>query len=376
MCISYLLRLKQMEEYLLRNGWEKTDSTDNADCLLIGACAAFEPYFGAYADQLRKPLPPGCRVVVYGCLPIVERDFYRKHTPTDAFLIPTREPQKIENVIKPLNASWSEIGVPSAFREADYQMFDSRRRYILIQEGCTEKCHYCPHRLGIGSAKSRSLEQIVRQVGQEIESGGTVFILEGNDGGSWGLDLSPPSSYPRLLEAVLGLSGTIELHIGDFSPKWVKLYADSLEHKQITDIKIPIQTVSSRLLEAMGRNPYALEMAPLLQKLKNSSRPPVLRTEIIIGLPTSTEAELIQTLEFAASYFHKIACFSYDFHPYTRIARMEMPLHDEATLIRHVQIAMDFASQHPEVGFVFNERGKICAMLTSQNHETASSSQP
>ncbi len=367
MCITYLLRLRQIEEFFIRNDWEKTDSMEEADCVLIGACAAFEPYFGMYAEKISAVSLKRSTLVVYGCLPTVNREFYDKCTDKKAIFIPTLFPSRIENVIGSPKVKWKDIPMPAEFRKSDYSNYDHRQRFILLQEGCSENCYYCPHRLAIGRPKSIPADMIAGQIRKELAKGGSIFVLGRNDCGSWGFDLDPKQRYPDLLKAVLNINDKIEIHIGDFSPKWLGEYGSSLSHRQISDIKVPIQSVSSRLLTQMGRNPCVTEFGPILKVLKSESHKPKLRTEIIIGLPTSTESELMDTLEFVAEHFDKVACFSYDFHKYTRIARMGIPLLSDDVIVKHVQLAMAFARKHPKVDFVFNERGRICAQLTKAN---------
>ncbi len=365
MCISYLLRLKQMEQFFIANDWQSTDDPSKADYAIIGACAAFLPYFNTYAEKVRTLAPFENKLVVYGCLPIVNREFYRENTPNTALFVPTRYPERIEPVVKELKVRWADIPIPGEFRRCDYTDYDPNKRYILIEEGCTEGCVYCPHKLGTGREKSRPLEEIVSQIRKEVDEGATIMVLEGNNGGAWGLDLNPVQTYANLLEAVLKIAEGIEIHIGDFAAKWVRHYGDALKHPRITDIKIPIQSVSERLLEQMGRDPYVREMGPLLKELKKGNNRLYFRTEIIIGFPSSTEEELIDTLNFVSEYFDKVSCFSYDFHPHTKIARMGIPFLDDTVVEDRIKLAMEFFQDKPHIVAAFDDRGRICANIMS-----------
>ena len=63
-------------------------------------------------------------------------------------------------------------------------------------------------------------------------------------------------------------------------------------HPRITDIKIPIQSASPRLLELMGRHPKVLEIERFLKTLRKNNKRLFLRTDLIIGFPTETQEEL------------------------------------------------------------------------------------
>jgi len=371
MCITYLLRLKQFEDFFRANGWREAVDPQDADCVVLGACAAFEPYFERFAKKVRECEDGRREVVVYGCLPTVNPRFYREHTDKSTVFIPSRYPERIAEVIADRRTEWKDVPLSGSFREKDYVHPDPKRRFVLIQEGCNEKCVYCPHRLGIGRERSVSLDEVLAQVRKGIDEGADTFVLEGNNGGAWGLDLHPRRTFADLLRAVLSLSDEIKVHVGDFHAKWLREYGESLDHPQVTDIKIPIQSTSARLLETMGRDPYVVETAPLLKRMKSRERPPFLRTEIIIGFPTSTREELMDTLAFVVENFHKVACYSYDFHPQTKIARMEIEQLPDEEIAAQVETAIEFLARYPNVQFQVDDRGRICNQITEEKRRRA-----
>ena len=212
--------------------------------------------------------------------------------------------------------------------------------------------------------KSQPLEVLCKQVSEGVEQGVKTFVLEGNNGGSWGLDLAPKQTYADLIETIAPLLGDAVLHIGDFAPKWVKEYGEILLHPKITDVKTPLQTLNGKVLETLGRDPYSEEMSPLLKEIKRTKPDTFLRTEIIIGLPTSTKEDLVRTLDFVAEHFDKVACFSFDVHPSCKINRMDIELYDDKHIAEHIHFAMDFFEKHPEIKADFDSRGKVLAGIT------------
>lgn len=363
MCITYLVKFRQMEQFLIKNGYIPTEDIYDADMVVVGACASFLPYFDAYKERVSM-ISSQQTLVVYGCIPIVDKKFFKDTTPNIALFIPPKSPERIAEIISHPKVAWEDIAVSSIFRKADYSQCDPGKRFIVIQEGCNEKCIHCPHRVAIGEEKSYLMEEIISQIKRDLsENKPHTFLLEGENSGAWGQDLTPPMTYAHLLKEVLAVSGSTDIHLSNISPKWFLHYGELFMHPRITNIKVPIQTVSSRLLSLMGRDPCVYETAPLLKKLRKVNDKLVLRTEIIIGYPTSTYAELTDTLEFVSEYFHKVACFSFDYHPHTEIARKRLPLLSEAVMKDHVQKAMSFFSSKHSIEAVFDDRGKICNEL-------------
>lgn len=374
MCITYLLRLNQIQHYLTANGWENIDSPENADYIIIGACGAFMPNFKEYSDEVKKLAALNAKIVIYGCLPIIDRRFFKENTPRYDFVVPTRKPERIEQIVESPKVPWAEVNIPQRFRKQDYVDYDPNHHYILIQEGCTDKCTFCPHRLAIGAIKSRPLDEIVSQVKRSVADGATHLILEGNDCGSWGRDLTPQKNYFDLLNEILEVSGDCTIRVYDFAPKWTREYGEALIDPRITDLKIPIQSTSARLLSLLGRDPYVKEMGPFLKKLRRQNEKAYLRTEIIVGFPTSTEEELMDTLSFVAEHFDRVACYSFDLHPSSPLAKKGLPLLDEGVIEQRLKLVLDFFKDKPQVMLRMNRGGKVCKKVALETEREKLSS--
>jgi len=342
MCITYLITLKKFEQFFIANGWQKTEEPADSDIIVIGACASFLPWFDMYAQKIKSIAPLGKRLVVYGCLPIVNRKFFNRETSDVELVIPTKYPEHIEQVIEDPKVMWNDLYEPSEFRREDIVDYIPDKRYVIIQYGCSEKCTFCPHRIGIGPERSRPKKDIINQIRRDVTEGAKIIVLEGSNAGSWGLDLMPKQTYSELLGGVLGIADDFEIYIGNFAAKWINRYGEYLIHPRITDVKVPIQTSSSRLLKFIGRDSNVRHIGPILKRLKKANPQVVLRTEIIVGLPTETRQELQETLEFVSKHFDKVAVFSYDFHPNTKMARMNLPFFDNSEIEEKLRYAMEF----------------------------------
>lgn len=368
MCITYLWRFKQIEDFFIANGWELVDNPTQADVIIIGACASFLPFFDKYAEKIKSVVPLGKKLVVYGCLPVINKEFCTNITPNVDLYIPPRYPWRVERLIENPKVCWSEIPVCSQFRKIDYRDYDPGKRYIIIQEGCNEGCIFCPHRLAIGREKSRSIEEILGQVRRDVDEKARILVLDGNNAGSWGLDLTPKQTYAELLKSVLDISGNCEIYAYDVAPRWICKYEKALKDPRITEMKIPIQTTSFRLLRLMGHpDSYIHQMAPILKALRKRNGCLTLRTEIIIGFPTETEEELLDTLKFVNEYFDRVSCFSFDLHPSTKIAKMKLPFIDDSVIEKRVELAMNFFKDKPHITAVFDSRGRICANVINRH---------
>ena len=367
LCITYTLIFNKINQFLISNGWETTDNIAKADYVIIGACASFLPFFDRYKEKIKEVNKYNAKLIVYGCLPIVDPEFYKAHTPNTAMFIPILNPECIETLINNPTVRWKDIHNPSEFRKQDYTNYVPYRKYVYIQEGCSEGCVFCPHKIAIGKEKSSQMQDIIVQIQKAITDGAKIVYIEGNNAGSWGLDLKPKQNYKDIIKEIIKKTKGCDVHIGNFAPKWFLKYWKVLQHPRITEMKIPIQSTSHRLLKLMGRECYVKEMSYGLKTLKKKNNNLVLRTEIIVGLPTETKEELVDTLNFVAEHFDKVAIFNFDFHPKTELASMRFPFIDDVEMEKRVRFATDFFKDKPNTIASVDGGGRICAKITKNN---------
>lgn len=365
MCISYTLVFKRFEDFFIANGWEIADDPGLADCLVLGACAGFLPQIDDYMEKIGLLNTLDKNTVIYGCLPKVTPQDFKASTPRFDLFVPPQHPEHIEKLIPDAKVRWAEIADRGIFRKEDYRRYDLGKRFLVVQHGCEAKCVYCPHKIGMGPRISRPRDEVLGLARRALDEGAHTLFLEGMDSGSYGTDFEPALTYLDILNPILEMPGDFQVHIGQFGANWVLHYGqelvDAFSNPRVTDIKIPIQAVSPRLLKLMGRDPRVLELGPLLSELRSRNPKLVLRTDLIIGFPTETPAELNRTLEFVARHFTEVAVFGFELHPNTKIARMHLPMIDQYEVDRRVQHAVEYLGQYPNI--ITHRGGQVCETL-------------
>lgn len=354
MCVTYLLVFKKMEDFLRANNCAIVETPEEADWILVGSCGSFYLEINSYFKHLCSFLSMKRKVAIYGCLPRIAVARYREVSSDVALYISTENPESIEKMLPSVLVKWNDIAEAYGFRDGDYRQPDVGRRYVVIQYGCNSTCVFCPHKIGIGSQKSilmgRILEQMACIAAQpNVE---TVF-LEGRDTGSWGTDLNPPETFPRLLKSILSMDADFALYINQLGGNWVVRYAEELLplllHPRIVNIHIPIQTTSDRILRLMGRESGILRLKEFFEVLRQRKERPILRTDILVGFPTETEEELTNTLEFVSRHFDEVACYGFELHPLTEIAHKGLQFHDQNIINERVTRAVQYFRMNPSI---------------------------
>ena len=74
-CSPYKLILNRTHNYLVSNGYESTEDRKEADCIVIGTCAAFkslEDETVSFIEKAAKERKKDSQLVIFGCLPGID----------------------------------------------------------------------------------------------------------------------------------------------------------------------------------------------------------------------------------------------------------------------------------------------------------------
>ena len=180
------------------------------------------------------------------------------------------------------------------FREFSYKTYF----HIRISYGCSRNCSYCTIHTAVGPLRSKPLELLIEEFKKGLKKGFSKFIINAVESGSYGIDIG--YSLSELLDKLTNHKGNYKLLIKSLNPIWVVKYINKLElivkKQKIEGMIIPIQTSSSRLLRLMNRYSDVEKIKDAMLRLKKADPILTIDTHIIIGFPTETKEELVNTL--------------------------------------------------------------------------------
>jgi ribosomal protein S12 methylthiotransferase len=195
--------------------------------------------------------------------------------------------------------------------------------HLKISEGCSNFCKFCSIPYIRGVQVSRPAADILAEARQLIELGARELGLIAQDSTSYGRDLP---GGPGLVPLLRGLADTV----GD-QPVWLRLmYAfprfltDEMIDLLAGDPRfcpyfdMPLQHISDRLLQNMGRGLGQRDTLALLDRIRAKMPHGALRTTFIVGYPGETEAEFNELLRFVEEgRFSHVGAFLYSKEPRT-----------------------------------------------------------
>jgi len=349
-CVPYKLILSRVNNFLLSNNWTYVDSENDAEICIIGTCGAFHSLKNESIENIQSARKNNTKIIVFGCLVKIAPEEVQSLKPD--ITITSSGWKEFEKIVYPLRTPLSKVLQTSEFVSInDYRLFDPSKKFIYIQTGCSSDCPYCPHKLGIGALKSRPETEILEQVKLLTENGANTIVLHGNDTGAYGTDLGN-ISFPQLLKKILPFSPI--LHLTQINSDWAYLYKDELfkilnTEKKIKEFQVLIQTSSNRLLNLMKRKPVVNNLYPYLKELKKNRRDIILRTDIIIGYPTSTINEEQKTLEYLTDIFDEVAVHAFERFPHTEIEKMGLPFFSQDEIDDRLNKTLEYLKEFPEI---------------------------
>ncbi len=187
--------------------------------------------------------------------------------------------------------------------------------WLKISEGCDNPCSFCAIPLMRGKHGSVPFNRVLDEARGLVAQGVKELVVIGQDTTYYGLDTDGRRRLPDLLTALADLPGV----------EWVRLmYAypakfplELLEviagHPRICSyLDMPVQHSSDAVLRSMRRGISGRALRDLLAEIRERVPGITLRTTLIVGYPTETDADVDDLLSFVRNErFHRLGVFTY-----------------------------------------------------------------
>ena len=176
--------------------------------------------------------------------------------------------------------------------------------YLLIAEGCDNRCSYCLIPSIRGRFRSRAPEDIIAEAEKLAGYGYREVILVAQDLTRYGQDI-PGWNLARLLTELVKIDGIdwIRLHYlypHELTDELIDVIA--CEDKVVKYLDVPLQHINAGILRKMNRRDTPEEIRALITKLRERIPGLVLRTSLITGLPGEGEEEFAELCDFLREY--------------------------------------------------------------------------
>ncbi|MDD2462929.1 MAG: tRNA (N6-isopentenyl adenosine(37)-C2)-methylthiotransferase MiaB [Desulfobulbus sp.] len=335
-----------IEQLLAQEGYVPTDSTGNADVILINTCSIrekAEQKVFSLLGSLREEKKRNTNLLlgVIGCVAQQEGEQIRERMPHVDLIVGTQQiyrlPEMLDRLTNKTTVREIATNLDAAFEIPPFQKLletsppsptpQGHKRFVTIMQGCNNYCSYCVVPGTRGREISRPVADIIEEVEILVGQGVKEITLLGQNVNSYGLTNAVGDvavSFPELLRRVAAVGGLKRLRFTTSHPK--DLTDDLMRCFAELDIlcphfHLPVQSGSNDVLKRMNRK-YTVEQ--YLEKVDGlrTYRPDIaLATDIIVGFPGESEADFAATMDLLNQVrFHGSFSFKYSDRPHTRSA--------------------------------------------------------
>ena len=194
--------------------------------------------------------------------------------------------------------------------------------------GCDNFCSYCIVPYVRGRERSREPKEIIREIERLSGDGVIEVMLLGQNVNSFGRGADFDMSFPELLREVCKVDGIERVrfmtsHPKDLSDELIEVMAT--EEKVCRHLHLPLQSGSSRLLKEMNRRYDKEQYLLLVERIRASIPDIALTTDIIVGYPTETEEDFLETMDVVERVRYS-AAFTFIYSQRTGTPASKLPM--------------------------------------------------
>lgn len=313
---------------LLRaKGHHLTQNPGEAEILIVNTCAFIEAAkkesIEAILEASRLKAEGSCaRLIVAGCLAERYPKEIRAELPEVDAVVGVNQIEEITRAVAGV-----PVAPPDSYgrSSAELYLYDHTTprflvgppytAYLKISEGCDHTCAFCVIPKIRGRYRSRSIPSLVREASRLASQGVREITLVSQDTTAFGTDSGMQDGLARLLEALDRVKGL----------RWIRFlyaYPNRITDRLIDTLKsgekickyvdMPLQHVSTRMLQSMKRGGSRAGLARLVERIRKRIPEVTLRTTVMVGFPGETEADFRELMDFCRDYeFERLGVFTY-----------------------------------------------------------------
>ncbi len=323
---------QEMAELLENNGYTIIYNISSADIVIVNSCTVTAESVRKTRQAIRryKKQNPNCIIVLTGCAPQAEPHIINDLPEVD-ILMGNRTNTELIDALNEFFKSRNFINYHKEHKTGDTLLssgitrFDGHTRaFLKIQDGCDRFCAYCLIPYARGRSRSKSLEDIDKELSAIAQNGFKEVVFVGINLSDYGKNT--PYSLPDALLLAEKYDNIKRIRLGSLEPDHINdKMIDRLGKiaKLCPQFHISLQSGCNNVLKKMNRHYTAEEYNNLCHKLRETFDDATITTDILVGFPTENEDDFKETVEFAKKIkFEKVHVFPYSVRKGTKAEKM------------------------------------------------------
>ena len=365
---------------LEHEGYMRVEDEADAGLILYNTCSirdkAEQKVFHRL-NEYKRLQGEGKRFAVLGCVAQQEGERIFERAPYVQIVSGSASYRRLPEMLARLEAGERRItGLDDRKTEETFDTeFTARtnphRGYITIVEGCDKFCAYCVVPYTRGRERSRASDSVMAEARRMADAGFTEIQLLGQNVNSY-RDPSCKMSFAELLAAVGGVAGIRRVrfmtsHPRDFTREIVQ--AIDAVPTLCDHVHLPVQSGADRVLAAMNREYTREWYLERIAWIKAARREISMTSDIIVGFPGETEAELEETATLLEEVkYDAVFCFKYSSRPNTPATGMADSIPEEEK-VRRLQVILERQREVQRKGYA-RHLGQVMEVMV-EGHNAA-----
>ncbi|HVO89726.1 MAG TPA: tRNA (N6-isopentenyl adenosine(37)-C2)-methylthiotransferase MiaB [Casimicrobiaceae bacterium] len=359
----------QMNEYdsakiadllVAEEGVAVTQRPEDADIIVFNTCSVREKaqervFHDLGRVRALKKERPGLVIGVGGCVASQEGAAIVQRAPYVDVVFGPQTLHRLPDLIRARRAS----GVPQVdISFPEIEKFDrlpparvaGATAFVSIMEGCSKYCSFCVVPYTRGEEVSRPFDDVLTEVADLADQGVREVTLLGQNVNAYRGPRSDDEGHAdlaTLIEYLAEMPGIERIrfttsHPRDMSARLIATFASV--DKLVSQLHLPVQSGSDRVLAAMKRGYTALEYKSMVRKLRMARPALSLTSDFIVGFPGETEDDFAQTLRLVEELnFDGAFSFLYSTRPGTPAAELpeQVPHEVKQQRLERLQALLD-----------------------------------
>lgn len=309
------------QDQLIAMGYTQANDGEVAEICIVNTCTVTESADSHSRHAIRQLARdnPETKLVVTGCFAERQPDLIRQIDGV-SHVVSNRDKENL------LHAIFPDEEIP----EFSIKNFEAHTRaFVKVQDGCNSFCTYCIIPYVRGRSRSRTIQDIVREVEGLIANGFKEIVLTGINIGDFDgnpADGEKPRRLAELVHTVDQIPGLERLRVSSIDPDEVdEELADVIlkGRKTCHSMHLVLQSGSNVILKRMNRKYTRQIFFDTVEKMRNRCPDFSVTTDVIVGFPGETEADFAETIAVMREVkFAKVHMFPYSERARTRAALM------------------------------------------------------
>lgn len=354
-----------LADVLAGDGFYLSPTPQGCDVIVVLTCAVREHAvvraLGRIKDLSRhRKDNPNLLIAVGGCVAQTEAERIQEEAPFVGLIFGTSQLHHLPQLIEKALASTQTVLSLDTKASPDHLLpptIGNRKNtvsaFIAVMRGCNNKCSYCIVPSARGPERYRPAEEIVEEAKILADAGYQQITLIGQNVNAWREDAL---DFAELLRRVAQKSGIPRLRFVTSHPKNLSdgvIQAMAEEENICPALHLPLQSGSTRVLNAMGRGYTSEEYLSLVRRLQKTLPGIALTTDLLVGFPGETEDDFSRTLRMVEEApFDSAFTFKYSPRKHTSASELSETLTEEEKVAR----LQSLIAKVQEVGRIQNRK--------------------